>query len=104
MYWSTLAEIDTLVFAVERTENPGDTSVTADLGYVPAYGRGHSYEFIDRDATEEPGRFYYRVVEITAQGTGDRTSFFQIPDEMRTRGLQRSRSLERDSRKREIRR
>jgi hypothetical protein len=103
VYWSTLAEIDTLVFAVERTENPGDPAVTVELGYVPAYGRGHAYEFIDRDAKEDPGRFYYRVVEITAQGSGDKTSFFKVRDEKRTRGLQRNRSVEGDSRRREIR-
>jgi hypothetical protein len=92
VYWNTLTEVDTLGFWVERTENPSEPAGTLQLGPVPALGPGNSYELVDRDAKQNPGRFQYRVVELTAQGSGDKTPFFKVQTPGKLRPVDRGRS------------
>lgn len=88
--WTTLMEIDTLGFYVEKSLESVQDFNPVPGGMVSARFPGYTYTYLDTDFT--PGQTpYYRVVELTPEGENDRTPVFTLTVDTEGRGLHRSR-------------
>lgn len=71
--WTTETEIGTVGYILLRSNSPESDYVRINDQIIPADNDvlgGGVYEYVDKGVL--PGRiYYYRLVEVTAQGTGD---------------------------------
>jgi cysteine-rich repeat protein len=75
--WTTVTEVETLVFEVWARLRD-DTPVRLP-GLVWARGSGSSYELVDESPAARQGqRVAYRVLELTADGPGDATPWLEV--------------------------